>query len=84
MPDNLLTGLSAQQLRKAASLREKIDSLTKQLANLLGASTAPTAPAKPGRKPKRKMSAAARAKIAAAQKRRWAKQKKAAKQPAKA
>lgn len=83
MPDTSLGGLSAQQLRKAAALREKIDSLSHQLSRILGSTSTPAA-AKPARKPKRKMSAAARAKIAAAQKRRWAKQKKAAKKPASA
>jgi hypothetical protein len=79
MPDNILGGLSATQLRKAATLREKIDDLEKQLVSILGAEAAPTTAAKPGRKPKSRMSAAARAKISAAQKKRWAKQKKAAK-----
>jgi hypothetical protein len=79
MPANILTGLSAKQLRRAATLRERIDGLEKQLATLLGA-PAPAAPAaKPAGKPKRKMTAAARAKIAAAQKRRWAKHRAAKK-----
>lgn len=82
MPENILTGLSAPQLRKAAALREKIDALTKQLSNILGKTSAPAASAQSARKGKRKMSAAARAKIAAAQKKRWAKHKKAAKKTA--
>lgn len=66
--------LTASQLRQAANLKEKIAGLEKQLAAILGSSApaikAPTA--KPANK-KRKMSAAGRAKIAAAQKARWAK-----------
>jgi hypothetical protein len=73
MPSSILTGLSAKQLRRAAALREQIDRLEKQLSALLGAPTSAAPVAKPAAKPKRKMSAAARAKIAAAQKRRWAK-----------
>jgi len=77
-----LAGLSAQQLRNAAALRDKIDSLNKQLASILGETSTPATAPRRGRKGKRKMSAEARAKIAAAQKRRWAKQKKAAKKSA--
>ena len=83
MAKNILVSLSAQQLRKAASLREKIDGLTKQLSNVLGVTSAPAGVAKPVLKQKRKMSSAARAKIAAAQRKRWAKQKRAAKKSAK-
>ena len=67
-----ITNLSVQQLRKAAALKEKIQSLEKELSRLLGSATAPTAGAQPGRK-KFKMSAAAKAKISAAAKARWAK-----------
>jgi hypothetical protein len=69
MPDGPLTTLSAKQLRQAAVLREKIDSLTQQLSKILGEEPAAPAKAVATRKPKRKMSAAARAKIAAAQRR---------------
>ena len=79
MANNILAGLSAQQLRKAAALREKIDALNVQLSSILGERSAPATPPRRGRKGKRKMSAEAREKIAAAQRRRWAKQKKAAK-----
>jgi hypothetical protein len=65
-----LTALSAQQLRQAANLQDKIASLQKELAQYLG-SSAPAATAN-GRKA-RKMSAAGRARIIAAQKARWAK-----------
>jgi hypothetical protein len=66
---NLLS-LTPSQLKQAAALKEKISKLEKELASILGA-TAPAAPAP--KKKKSKMSAAGRAKIAAAQKARWAK-----------
>jgi hypothetical protein len=72
-----LNGLSAQQLRKAATVAEKIEALNKQLANIVSPN-ATTPKSRPKRKGK--MSAAGRARIAAAQRKRWAKQKKAAKE----
>jgi len=63
--------LTPAQLRKAASLKEQIAGLEKQLSAILGSAPA-AAPAKPARK-KGGMSAAGRARIAAAQKLRWAK-----------
>jgi hypothetical protein len=77
---NALSNLSVKQLKKAIKLREKIEVLQSKLDQLLGATESlPTAKGKPGRKPKRKMSAASRAKIAAAAKKRWAKVKAAGK-----
>lgn len=67
-----ITSLTAQQLRKAADLIEKIGSLEAQLAAYIGGSSA--APEAAPRK-KSKMSAAGRARIIAAQKARWAKVK---------
>jgi hypothetical protein len=66
-----IAALSAQQLRKAADIKDKIQSLENKLNRILGASN--LVPAGVGPKKKRKMSAAGRAKIAAAQKARWAK-----------
>ncbi|MBB5033371.1 hypothetical protein [Prosthecobacter vanneervenii] len=67
--------LSSSQLRRAAKLQEKIESMQQELASLLGGSfSAGSSEAKPARK-KREMSAAARKKIADAQRKRWAKQK---------
>jgi len=66
---NLLATFSAKQLRHAADLQDKIASLQQELASYLGGS-APAA-ATTGRK--RRMSAAGRARIIAAQKARWAK-----------
>jgi len=67
--NNQLSTLTTTQLRHAADLKEKIDALNKELASLLGAS----APAAAQAPKKSKMSAAGRARIAAAQKARWAK-----------
>lgn len=64
---NLLS-LTSVQLRHAAQIKDKLAALEKQLAAILGSASAP-APKKS------RMSAAARAKIAAAQKARWAKVK---------
>ena len=65
-----LSNLSAQQLRRAASIKDQIDTLSSELSRLLATSDDRTAPAG-----SRTMSAAARRKIAAAQKARWAKVK---------
>lgn len=59
------------QLRKAADLQEKIQSLQNELNSILGGSDETAALAAPKRK--RKMSAAGKAAIRAAQKARWAK-----------
>jgi hypothetical protein len=67
-----ISNLSAKQLRKAATLKEKIQSLENELNHLLG-SSAPAAAVAASTKKKFKMSAAARAKISAAAKARWAK-----------
>lgn len=76
------THLSASQLREAIAISEEIEKLQARLDSILGSGSAPFA-AEPGvaKKPrgKRTMSAAARARIAAAQKARWAKQKESAK-----
>lgn len=69
-----LSSLSAAQLRRAAALKDRIQALERQLSSLLG-NSAP-APAAPAKKSKF-MSKAARAKISAAQKARWAKLKSA-------
>jgi len=72
-----ISNLSAKQLRRAANLKDKIQSLEIELGRILGSSTKPAAIAAP--KKRRKMSAAGRKKIAAAQKARWAKVKAAKK-----
>jgi len=68
---NSIANLSIKQLRKAASLKEKIQSLEKELGRILGSPTKPVVQVAP--KKRRKMSAAGRARIAAAQRARWAK-----------
>lgn len=78
---NLLS-LTTKQLRRAVSLKQKIETLNDKLASILGtpASVSAKAPKKRG------MSAAGRAAVAAAQKARWAKikaGKKAVKAPSK-
>lgn len=79
---SLIIKLSVQQLRRAADLKEKISALEKELNQLLGSTTQPVA-VEPAavQAPKKKggMSAAGRARIAAAQKARWAKIKAAKK-----
>jgi hypothetical protein len=74
---NSINSLSAQQLRRAAAIKERIDTLQNELGKILGGNGA--TPAASG---KRTMSAGARARIAAAQRARWAKVK--GKKPAKA
>ena len=65
--------LSARQLRHAADIKEKIELLLHELNLVLGVSNSTRAVAAP--KKKRKMSAAGKARIVAAQKARWAKVK---------
>jgi hypothetical protein len=62
-----LINLSSQQLRRIADIKEKIDSLEYELNRLVGGG---------GQKRKFRMSAAGRARIAAAQRARWAKVRK--------
>ena len=75
MAHNILASFSTEQLRRAISLKEQIAALETQFDQILGAPVpaAPTAQRPEGRK----RSAATRAKMAAAQKARWAKQSKA-------
>jgi hypothetical protein len=75
-----LLNLSTTKLKRIIALKQQIERLSAKLESLAGGSSAPAA--KPGRK-KWTMSAAARAKIAAAQRARWAKAKGAAKPAAK-
>jgi hypothetical protein len=75
-----ITNISASGLRKAAAIKDKIEELQSELEKLFGSGgngvgNGRTAPHADGRKKKRTMSAAARAKIGAAQRARWAKQK---------
>ena len=74
-----LLNLSTAKLKRIVALKQQIDKLSAKLQSLASGTTAPAA--KPGRK-KWTMSPAARAKIAAAARARWAKVHAAAK-PAK-
>ena len=65
-----ISDLSAQELRRAASIKDQIDTLNAELGRLLGAADGQATPART-----RIMSAAARGRIAAAQKARWARVK---------
>jgi hypothetical protein len=71
-----VANLSPAQLRKAAGIKERIESLNSELARLLGGSfnSSRTPQASPAGSPgRRTMSAAGRARIAAAARARWAK-----------
>ena len=69
-----LSNVTAQQFRQAAGLKHKIEELKKQLADIVGSSAAKAASTAPrANKIRRKMSTVTRAKIAAAQHKRWAK-----------
>jgi len=70
---NSIINLSAQQLRRAATIKEQISSLENELGRIFDSSTKTVAVAAP--KKRRNMSAAGRAKISAAAKARWAKVK---------
>jgi len=75
-----LTNISPSGLRQAATIKEKIEELQSELEQMLGSGgdgvgNGRVAPPSDERKKKRTMSRAARAKIAAAQRARWAKLK---------
>jgi hypothetical protein len=67
-----LLDLTPTQLKRAASTKERIEDLNKQLRSLLGGSPADGAASK-----KRTMSAAVKKKIGAAQRARWARLRRA-------
>jgi len=70
-----ITDLTPQQLRRAASIKEDIDTLNKELRSLLDGSGSTSNGTTSGKK--RTMSLAARKKIAAVQRVRWAKLRRA-------
>jgi len=63
------TQLTANQLRRAAAIKDQIDALSRELSKIFVASST----AGPARKKNRAMSTSVKKKIAAAQKARWAK-----------
>ena len=79
---NSITGLSPKTLRRAADIQEKIQSLQEELSQLLGGEISTPAQATEAPK-KRKVSAAGRARMKAAQLARWAMIKEGKAKPAK-
>lgn len=67
--------ISLTTLKEAVNIKEQIAALEARLAKVLGGGTVASAPAAKGKRGRGKLSAAGRAKIAAAQKLRWAKAK---------
>src|SRR6266404_5146908 len=74
MQSNILTTLSVKDLKRAVAIRERIDGLQRDLERITGPQAAPVRNGAPRRK-KSKMSAAARARISAGMKARWAKRR---------
>jgi len=74
MQSNLLTTLSIKNLKQAVAIRERIDGLQRDLARITGAQAAPVTNGAPQRR-KRRLSIAAKARISAAMKARWAKKR---------
>src|SRR5262245_15063252 len=67
---NLLANLSIQQLRRAVAIKERVATLETELGKLLN--TVLSRASLPALRGRRRMSAAARGRIAAAQRARWA------------
>jgi hypothetical protein len=67
-------GITSEQLRRAVAIKEKIERLESDLETLLGGKGVTSRVSRPGGA--RVMSAAGKARIAAAQKKRWAKWRK--------
>lgn len=82
--------LTTAQLKQAVKISEKLDALKSELASIMGGSSGSDKNVKAAKEPKapkakkakNTMSPEGREKIAAAQRKRWAKQKKAAKKEA--
>ena len=71
--------ISIESLKEAISIKETIEKLEARLGQLFGSTPAPqTVTAAPAKRGRRKMSAAARAKISASTKARWARSRTAA------
>jgi hypothetical protein len=75
--------LTPSQLRHAADLKEKIESLQHELSRLHVATDGAVSTTAPAKRARRKISAAGIARIRAAQKLRWAKVKAGAAKPGK-
>ena len=70
-----ISSLTALQLRRAAAIKDQIDTLETELGKILGGDGATTTTGTTATPGKRTMSASGRARIIAAQKARWAKVK---------
>jgi hypothetical protein len=68
-----MINLSPKQLRKAANIQEKIQKLRKELGQILGGEVSTAAEPTEAPKKRKKVSAAGRARMKAAQLARWAK-----------
>ncbi len=68
-----ILNLTAKQLRQAAAIQERIQSLQAELSHILGAANSRASVPTPSTAGKRNLSAAGRARISAAAKARWAK-----------
>ena len=71
--------LTAPQLRRAAKIKEKIQSLNKELDRIFGGPSSDVSAAPKDRRGRRKMSPAAKAKLSAKLKASWARRKAAMK-----
>jgi len=71
LPMSNLLSLSSTQLKRAAAIKDQIEALNDELASLLGSSASAGKTARGAKKGG--MSAAGRARVAAAQRARWAK-----------
>ncbi len=67
--------LTSKQLRRAANIKDKIETLERDFERLLGSTGSGEGAGTKAPRKKRRMSAAAKAKISAAAKARWAKVK---------
>lgn len=77
MNKQLIGNLSSQQLRRAVSIKEQIETLEAELDQLLGGAATAVPVAQPAKgRGRRPLSPEARARIVAAQKLRWAKVRK--------
>ncbi len=77
-----LTDITTSQLHRIIAIKEKIEKLENQIESIAGVGSNGDFPTPTTtRKPRRRMSAAARAKIAAAARARWARVKGAAGKP---
>jgi len=70
-----IIALTPKQLRRAADIQERIEWLQTELAEIFGPIGKPESVPAPAGRPKRKISAAGRARIVAAVRARWARAK---------